>query len=225
MLDALVVPWSGFLNRIVRRNSFFTWLLFRVHVKDEGRIHWDFTTLALKKSLSHEPQSHQAILEIGTGPYALLAIDCARRSSGNITASDVRSSYCESARRTAALNSARLKIIQSDLFDKLSGVYDLILFNAVYIPRALGFRLQIARFHASESDWCGGDEGWEMIDRFLAQAREHLTPAGKILLGFNPLYLPKPIVEQRCRQNGYKIINQFVPRFNPSIALILQRGD
>ncbi|MDO5845559.1 MAG: methylase, partial [Methanocorpusculum sp.] len=68
--------------------------------------------------------------------------------------------------------------IRGDLFSAVSGEFDLILFNAPYLPTLPEERLD---------DWLelalsGGESGREVIERFLPEAVLHLAPEGRILL-------------------------------------------
>jgi len=65
------------------------------------------------------------------------------------------------------------KVILSDLFEKIKGKYDLIIFNPPYLPD-----------HEFDkgADTSGGKKGSEIINRFLSQAKKHLSDNGIILL-------------------------------------------
>jgi release factor glutamine methyltransferase len=72
-----------------------------------------------------------------------------------------------------------MSFLRGDLFNSLatSVNFDLILFNAPYLPSDrddykswLGFA------------WAGGTTGREVIDRFISQAPQHLAEKGEILL-------------------------------------------
>lgn len=62
------------------------------------------------------------------------------------------------------------KVILSDLFDKIDGKFDLIIFNPPYLSNN--------RFD-NGSDTAGGSK---IINKFLKQARNHVSKKGEILL-------------------------------------------
>jgi release factor glutamine methyltransferase len=69
-------------------------------------------------------------------------------------------------------------VIRGDLLDPICGEFDLILFNAPYLPTRLEERID---------DWLefaldGGETGREVIERFLPAAVAHLATFGRILL-------------------------------------------
>ena len=63
--------------------------------------------------------------------------------------------------------------IKSDLFEKIVGKFDLIVFNPPYLPEN--------KFD-KKKDTSGGKEGNEVILKFLKQAKGHLKDKGKIYL-------------------------------------------
>lgn len=87
--------------------------------------------------------------------------------------------------------------VRSDLFAAVSGTFDLILFNAPYLPTLPEERVD---------DWLeyalsGGESGREVIERFLPQAVLHLADEGKILLLISSL-TGLDEVKEMCRALG-----------------------
>jgi len=210
------------LNRWIRKNSYLTKILFGVKVGGGQRIHWDFTTLALKRCILKQVQPGYGVLEIGTGPYAILAIMLAKRLECNILACDINEGHVREARKIVELNRVGVEVISSDLFGNISGEFDIIFFNSVYIPRAIGRRIGVDRWHEVDTDWCGGDSGTEVIERFIRDAHPHLKENGEILLGYNPKYLREELVVSLCKKNNYLITERYISAFNPSVVYILQ---
>jgi len=64
--------------------------------------------------------------------------------------------------------------VYSDLFEKINGKYDLIIFNPPYLP------LDLRESQDSRIATTGGKKGSEIINRFLNQAKNYLTKNGKI---------------------------------------------
>ena len=213
------------LNSYIRRNKLLTRLIFGVRIPDSNYIHWDFTTLALRKALKRMVRNKPNFLEIGTGPYAMLAIYLYRRGYLRIIANDINQDYVQSALKTVSLNDADFMIVKSDLFSNIKGKFDIILFNSVYIPRRKGQELMLNLIHQSETHWCGGDSGKEIIERFLKKAADHLSPDGAVFLGFNPYYLPEDRMHQIVKQYNYRVLHQTKSRFIPSTVFILKRDS
>ena len=119
------------------------------------------------------------VLDVGTG-CGMLGILAAEKA-GNVVAVDLNPYAVCCARENAALNNLRCKMafIQTDLLTALneSARFDLILFNAPYLPAAeCEAESWIGR------SWAGGINGRQVIDRFISQAPLHLKPNGRILL-------------------------------------------
>ncbi len=66
--------------------------------------------------------------------------------------------------------------IQSDLFLKVKGKFDLIVFNPPYLPE------DEIEPDDSKLITTGGKTGSELINKFLVQSKKHLSKDGKILL-------------------------------------------
>jgi release factor glutamine methyltransferase len=119
------------------------------------------------------------VLDVGTG-CGLLGILAAEKA-GNVVAVDLNPYAVRCARENAMLNNlcCKMAFIQTDLLTALteSAKFDLILFNAPYLPSA-----------ESEEEswigrsWAGGINGRKVIDRFIAVAPLYLKPNGRILL-------------------------------------------
>jgi release factor glutamine methyltransferase len=119
------------------------------------------------------------VLDVGSG-CGMLGILAAEKA-GYVVAVDLNPYAVCCARENAALNNLRCKMafIQTDLLTALneSARFDLILFNAPYLPTAE---------HEAESwigrSWAGGIKGRQVIDRFISEAPLHLKLNGRILL-------------------------------------------
>ncbi len=87
-----------------------------------------------------------------------------------------------------------VKFIESDLFSNIDLKFNLILFNAPYLPDDEGIN-DIALY--------GGKKSYETIFRFLRQAKNFLKPNGKILLVFSS-FTNKEKVDNFLTKNSWK---------------------
>ena len=211
------------LNRCIRKIPFLTKFLFGVKIVENYEIHWDFTTIVLKWALLLHSEGSERFLEIGTGPYAILSILLARRGYKHITACDINKTYIVSAEKTCILNNSSVELVQSDLFSNIHEKYNIIFFNAVYIPEKVGNALNLNTLHIHQCHWCGGKFGIEIINRFLTAAHDHLTQEGKVMLGFNPYHLQRPKLSSICFNNDFQIAAKVQRPFLPSTVFILKR--
>ena len=115
-----------------------------------------------------------SILDMGAGS-GILAETCLSLGFKNVSAADIDSKavkYLENKFK----DFKAIHIIKSNLFSNSSlkkRKFDLILFNAPYLPKDKYDR---------EKDTTGGKLGDEISIKFLKQAKKHLFPGGKILL-------------------------------------------
>src|SRR3989344_7914222 len=80
----------------------------------------------------------------------------------------------------------KLKVFQSDLFEKVSGEFNLIIFNPPYLPQDKGIE---------DAALYGGKKGWEISERFFKDASSHMFPEGVILFLFSSLTKKQKIEE------------------------------
>ncbi len=121
----------------------------------------------------------EQVLDMGTG-CGILAI-IAAENAAEVVGVDINPYAGRCAKENAESNNVhgKISLVQGDLFMCFSdsAKFDLILFNAPYLP-----------IDAGEPDswalraWSGGYSGRETIDRFIAQATSHLKRTGRILL-------------------------------------------
>jgi release factor glutamine methyltransferase len=130
--------------------------------------------------------------------------------------------YIENAKKCAINNNAKIEIIESNLFTNISGVFDIIFFNSVYIPENTGVSLGIDKLHKYETDWCGGKSGTDIIDKYLCDSKSFLKKSGFVLLGFNPKYLNDKEVIKICEKYEYEIASVFKYFLNPSKVFLLK---
>ncbi|MFB6245862.1 MAG: HemK2/MTQ2 family protein methyltransferase [Candidatus Nanohaloarchaea archaeon] len=109
------------------------------------------------------------VLDMGTGSGFL-----ARKmyeQGAQVTAVDVDPGSVEEARQKLP---DEVKVLESDLFSSVEGVFDLIVFNPPYLKGEEGL--------GDENVWLGGEKGIEVAERFLKKADSYLEEQGKALV-------------------------------------------
>ncbi len=118
--------------------------------------------------------AHGTVLDIGTGT-GIQAINSGQKNNvlsvlgvdKNLQAIQ----YCKKK-----IKNPKIHFAQSDLFSKVKKCFDTIIFNPPYLPDDGA---------PCDDALIGGPKGFEMIEKFLSQAANHLNPKGIILLLFS----------------------------------------
>jgi len=102
----------------------------------------------------------------------------------------------------------------SNLFENVSEKFDLIIFNPPYLPSC-----------SKDPDLAldGGPQGWELIGRFLKDAKKHLNPKGKILLLFSSFSNKKKVDSILKSENySFKEIDKLHIHFEDLYVYVLK---
>ncbi len=130
-------------------------------------------------------------LDMGTGSGII--VKALLEQTSNVTGADINPyavNYC-------AKKFKKAKFIQSDLFSNITDKYDVITFNPPYLPEDKHEDLETALTTT------GGAQGYELLLKFLAQAKSHLTKEGFIITLFSTLTKPD-VVYKEAERLGYK---------------------
>ncbi len=123
-------------------------------------------------------RDHDVVLDLGTGS-GFIGILAARRGH-RVVATDLVPAWSECARANGLINGVgdRLEVRTGDLFAPVKGEsFDLIATNPPQMPTPPGRDWGDAMACADN----GGPEGWDMLDRIIREAPEHLTPQGRLV--------------------------------------------
>jgi len=124
------------------------------------------------------PGKSDIVIDVGTGSgiLGIVAADCA----AEVVAVDINPFAVRCAKENARRNDVtdRISFIQGNLFKPIrrGTVFDLILFNAPYLPSEDAEDLWLERA------WAGGAVGRKVIDHFICEAPKYLKSNGEILL-------------------------------------------
>lgn len=117
------------------------------------------------------------VLEIGTGT-GIVSIYASLKCK-SVTSTDINPHALKCAENNVKLNNRKnVKIIESDLFENINEKYDLVLFNTPYLPVSMEEHVDDDYSKA----WDGGENGREVIDRFIKEAPNYLRENGRIQL-------------------------------------------
>jgi len=117
--------------------------------------------------------AHGKVLDMGTGS-GIQAL-AAKEKTNEVLAVDTNP---EAVKHVQSLG---IPAIKSDLFSNIKGTFDVIVFNPPYLPEAEGEDAE------SKQAITGGKKGYEIIELFLKEAKNHLKQKGIILLTYSSL--------------------------------------
>ena len=169
----------------------------------------------LKKYLKEKDKCIK-ILDIGAGS-GILGEACIELGFKNVICADI------SREVISFLKKKKLNTIKSDLFFNINRKFDLIIFNPPYLPEDSREPVE------SRRNTTGGKKGYEIIIRFLNEAKNHLNKKGEILLLFSSLSHPNIILKEikslgfKAKKLDFKKLDFeeiFIYNIKPSTSLI-----
>jgi release factor glutamine methyltransferase len=119
----------------------------------------------------------QKVLDIGTGS-GLQAIISAKQG-GEVIATDINPEAIECAKKNAEKNGVEIEFRVCDLFESITGKFDLIIFNSPYLPEESA----PAEKEPIDQSYAGAGK----IKEFLEQYKKFLKPDGYALLVYSSL--------------------------------------
>src|SRR3989344_3188593 len=123
------------------------------------------------------------VLDLGTGSGIQAFAALKNHDVGDVIAVDVNEEAVNKLREKIKKDGLRkIKAVQSDLFENVSGKFNTIIFNPPYLPQD-----KIGKEIIEDPALYRGKNGWEISERFFNQVSKYLTHEGKILFLFSSL--------------------------------------
>ena len=113
------------------------------------------------------------ILDLCTGSGSI-AIAISKELNINVDASDISSKALEVAKINAKENNANINYIESDLFNKIKGKYDVIISNPPYISKNEKIMYSVDKYEPHEALYAD-EEGLFYYDKILSKISNHLN--------------------------------------------------
>ena len=117
----------------------------------------------------------------GSGIQGIAALEL--KSVANVTFADINREAINYVKKqitsNGLLNKQNTQFIVSDLYNNIKDKFDTIIFNPPYLPEN--------EFDKEVLITTGGKYGWELIEKFLKESKQHLNIDGQILLLFSSL--------------------------------------
>jgi len=135
-------------------------------------------------ALVAEPDAVGSVLDLCTGGGSLAILAAYAFPNASVDAVDLSTDALALAAENVADHGLeeRIALHAGDLFAPLKGrTYDLIITNPPYVGREVMEALPAEFRHEPEMALASGDDGFDLVRRILAEAKQHLEPTGGIL--------------------------------------------
>jgi release factor glutamine methyltransferase len=137
-----------------------------------------------------DPEGAYRVLDLGTGSGAIALSIASERPQAEITATDLSKAALQIAAQNADDLQARerIRLLEGDLFVPVeSERFDVIVSNPPYVARDDEATLPPELAHEPELALFGGADGLTVIRRLVAEAGDHLSPGGWLLIELAPM--------------------------------------
>lgn len=171
----------------------------------------------------NDTQQPMSMLDMCTGSGCLAILMALTFPNSTVDAADISEYAILLAQRNVAMYKLedRVRVIESDLFKSLDSnhKYDVIICNPPYVTTQSMRRLPDEYRHEPVLALHGGDDGMDVVRKFLSQAPKYLNDEGFVVLeiGFNMehFYHAFPALEPIFLET----------EFDPSIILLLTKTE
>ncbi len=162
------------------------------------------TELLVEKIVKENPEVDE-ILEIGTGSGAIAIALAANIKNAKIKAVDISNEALQIARENAAKNKVNIHFCFSDVFENVTGKYDLIVSNPPYISnQEYQYLSREIREYEPSIALLADDNGLAVYKKILSSAKDYLTKKGKIY--FEIGYSLSESIKKVAEENGFRNI-------------------
>lgn len=163
------------------------------------------------------------VLDLCTGS-GVIGVTIANKKNANVVASDISKKALEVARINADnLGDSKVTLVESDLFEKIEGKFNVIVSNPPYIKkdviRTLSKEVQNEPIIALD----GGIDGLDFYKKIVEEALNYLEDGGYLLLEIG--YDQKEEVLNLVINKNYKDIRVRKDLSNNDRVVIMQKGE
>ncbi|HAO00077.1 MAG TPA: peptide chain release factor N(5)-glutamine methyltransferase [Planctomycetaceae bacterium] len=170
----------------------------------------EFVVVGVLDALKKREGGAPTLLDIGTGSGAIAVAVAKHDSRVRVTAVDRSAAALDVARRNAARHglAERIEFRCSDLFQACGEErFDIIASNPPYIGEREKDSLSVdVRDHEPHEALFSGDDGTDLTRRLIAEAPQHLLPAGLLIFETSPL-IAERLVEALNADGRYEAIS------------------
>lgn len=135
-------------------------------------------------ALVEDPDAISSVLDLCTGGGSLAIFAALSFPNAEVDGADLSAEALSLAAENVADHGLedRIRLSQGDLFESVGGrTYDLIITNPPYVGREVMEMLPAEFCHEPAMALAGGEDGFDIVRRILAEAADHLNPGGGLL--------------------------------------------
>ncbi len=135
-------------------------------------------------ALVEDPDAISSVLDLCTGGGSLAIFAALSFPNAEVDGADLSAEALSLAAENVADHGLedRIHLFQGDLFEAVGGrTYDLIITNPPYVGREVMEMLPAEFRHEPAMALAGGEDGFDIVRRILAEAADHLNPGGGLL--------------------------------------------
>lgn len=191
-----LVPCGTFANYIERRKrrepvayilGYKEFWSMNIKVTPDVLIPRPETEAVVEKSLQASKNGYTTILDLGTGSGCIAAALASELPTARFAVSDISKKALEIAKENLAFAQNRVTFVQSDLFEKIEGKFDLIVSNPPYVTAPDWEKLPPEiKNHEPRVALDGGPDGLDFIRRIGQDAHRYLKTNGWLILENGP---------------------------------------
>lgn len=170
----------------------------------------EFWTEKIINTLNKESRLNILDIFCGSGCIGLVLLKNFPKAS--CTFADINPDYLSQTQQNAEINfidEDRIELIQSDIFQNITGKFDLIVANPPYVSDSEPADESVK--HEPVNAIFASRNGFELIDRFLHRAQNHLNNEGRFFMEFGETQ--KDLVEKCLENYHYDKWNFFKDQF------------
>jgi release factor glutamine methyltransferase len=149
----------------------------------------------------------RSALDLCTGSGAVAIALKRERPALTVTASDISPAALEAARTNAENLHTEIRFVESDLFDRVEGCFDLIVSNPPYIPTAWIASLAPEVQKEPRLALDGGGDGLDLVKKIILGAKTRLNPGGMLLMEADSRQMPA--IGELLRGGGYQKVRAY----------------
>lgn len=135
---------------------------------------------ALSLFKNHPNRSQLKVLDLGCGS-GYIGLSIKQQLNCQVTLSDIDMNAIQQTVENAHLNNLDVKIVHSDMFENITGKYNLVISNPPYIPEKTQLDVSVLK-HEPSIALFGGENGNFYYQKILENVHNFLEPQGFLVL-------------------------------------------